>query len=47
MMNQRNDVLTPAFALEQLDFCKTKVDQLRSRFHDTFPGANTEGLRYP
>lgn len=39
--------MTRQFALRELDFCRWKIDALLPRFPDCFPGANTEGLRYP
>lgn len=40
-------VLDEAFALEELRFCREKLDALLPRFPDCFPAANSEGLIYP
>lgn len=39
-------VLTGDFVRRELEFCREKVDALLPRFCDTFPEANTTGLRY-
>lgn len=47
MKAQRAAPLDREQMLEQLEFCRSKVDALLPRFHDCFPAPSSQGLVYP